>query len=128
MVFTFELLVGDRFIAECQEPSPKPKRNEIILKRKAFCKITKHTSEDELKLIKIKYRIWCINEKHEMEHPKELLCRKCTCGDNFYEKHTGADKVRPFNIERIPNHPALCTKPVVGAVEPYANARRIGAI
>jgi len=116
-----ELLVGDRFQAECKEPKVNKKKDEVILKRKASCRITRQTDQEELEIIRMKLESWEINPRNNISHPKELICNQCCCSTkDFHKWHTGQDKVRPFTIDRIDSSPAMCSMPLFGEAEPYA--------
>lgn len=133
MASKLQLLVGDRFQADCKEPKLNIKENAIVLKRDAACIITKPSKEDELAEIKVKFEGWRVNESNwiikgnmGISDNRELCCFECCCdGKDFHDMHTGSDKTQSFSIFRIEKHPAMCTRRIYGEIVPYAEFRQI---
>lgn len=84
--YTFKLLVGDRFLAECKKPQIK-ENNQISLKGNATCRIDKWTKEEELKSIKYTFSQWSINENNSLSDFNELYCLCCKCERNERDLH-----------------------------------------
>ena len=108
------LLIGDRFIAECKKPIDKPKKESITLKKRAHCKIHKEAKQEEIDEVKIKFLDLCSKFLYKKDEKLSGLILHCLFSQanlkNIHKHHTGADRVKPFYIERTRKLvPVLCT-------------------